>query len=584
MRQSRPNGARARAGDKEPMNTKTLSLLLLAAPTSLVAQDVVPRPTRMTPTSGRFVLTARTEVVARGAARLEASLLRDYLRPATGFELPVVDRARTGAITLRLDRALKEAGDEGYALDVRAKGILLRARTRAGLFYGIQSLRQLLPPQIYRRASVTGVDWTIPAVAIEDRPRFAWRGSHLDVGRHFMPKEFVLKHLELMAQHKLNVFHWHLTEDQGWRIEIKKYPRLTEVGAWRRESVLPPWTPDPSQRKFDGTPHGGFYTQDEVREVVAFAAARHITVVPEIEMPGHARAAIAAYPALGNFPETRPEVATTWGIHPVVFSVEDGTLTFLKDVLDEVLVLFPSPFIHVGGDECPKEEWARAPSALARLETLGFVPEGTTGADLQGYRNEQGQPAPHPALHKLQSWFVSQIDAYLTAKGRRLVGWDEILEGGLAPGATVMSWRGEQGGIDAARQGHDVVMAPNSHTYLDHYQAEVGVPGFREPYAHRGFTSLEKVYSYEPVPAALGPAEAKHVLGSQAQMWTEFTNDAKQVEYMLWPRLAAMAEVLWTAKDRRDFGDFQKRSPSELGRLAVQDVNYRREGGPRWPY
>ncbi len=566
------------------MKARTLSLLLLAVPAALSAQDVVPRPVSMTRATGRFVLSASTHIVARGEARIEAEKLRDYLRPATGLELPVVSQARAGSIALVLDPALQGAGNEGYRLDVRARGVVIRARKRAGLFYGIQSLRQLLPAQIYRRAKAADVVWAIPAVRIEDAPRFVWRGSHLDVGRHFLPKEQVLKHLELMAQHKLNVFHWHLTEDQGWRIEIKKYPRLTEVGAWRRESVLPPWTHDPAQRRFDATPHGGYYTQQDVLEVVAFAAARQITVVPEIEMPGHARAAIAAYPELGNFPETQHEVATTWGIHPVVFSVEERTLAFLKDVLDEVLTLFPSRFIHIGGDECPKAEWARAPSALARMKQLGLLPEGATSEELQAYKDESGKPAPHPALHALQSWFVTQIDAHLTGKGRRLVGWDEILEGGLAPGATVMSWRGEQGGIAAAMQGHDVVMAPNSHTYLDYYQADPAAPGSREPYAHRGFTSLERVYSYDPVPAALAADKAKHVLGSQAQMWSEFTRDPKQVEYMLWPRLAAMAEVLWTPKEHKDFADFQKRKLSDLERLEIQDVNYRREGGPRGPY
>ncbi len=559
-------------------------LLLLFAVAPLAAQGVVPRPVRMIRGEGRFVLDARTRIVARGGATEEARKLRDYLRPATGFTLPIVGETQPRAISLVLDPALRSAGDEGYTLDVGVRGVVIRAARSAGLFYGVQSLRQLLPAEIFRDAPVAGVTWAIRVVRIEDWPRFAWRGSHLDVGRHFLPKEFVLKHLELMAQHKLNVFHWHLTEDQGWRIEIKKYPRLTEVGAWRRETVLPPWTHDPAERRFDGTPYGGFYTQDDVREVVAFAARRHITVVPEIEMPGHARAAIASYPELGNFPDARPEVATSWGIHTIVFSVEDRTLAFLKDVLDEVLSLFPSPFIHVGGDECPKLEWSQAPSALARMKQLGLLPETATLEDVQGYRDANGAPAPHPALHQLQSWFITQIDAYLTGKGRRLVGWDEILEGGLAPGATVMSWRGEQGGIDAANQGHDVVMAPNAYTYLDHYQADPQAPGFREPFAHRGFTSLARVYSYEPVPAALAPEQAKHVLGSQAQMWTEFTNDGKQVEYMLWPRLAAMAEVLWTPKDRKDLADFQSRCASDLARLEVQDVNYRREGGPRWPY
>ena len=575
------------------MNLKLETAFLISLSLgSLEAQEIVPRPVKITKTEGRYVMGPGARIVAAGEAKLEAEKLRSYLRPATGFELPIVDsakdRARAGAgegsISLLLDPAAKGFGAEGYALRASAGGVVIRASRPAGLFYGIQSLRQLLPPQIYRRAKVGGVAWVVPAVEVEDQPRFSWRGSHLDVGRHFMPKEFVLKHIELMAQHKLNVFHWHLTEDQGWRIEIKKYPKLTEVGAWRKETVQPPWTPDPSQRTFDGKPHGGFYTQDDVREVVAFAAARHITVVPEIEMPGHAKAAIAAYPELGNFPDVKHEVGTAWGIIPVVFSVEDRTIAFLKDVLDEVMALFPSPFIHIGGDECPKIEWSQAPSAMARMKQLGLVPATTTPEDLQSFRDETGKPVPHPALHRLQSWFVSQIDAYLTGKGRRLVGWDEILEGGLAPGATVMSWRGEQGGIDAATQGHDVVMAPNSHTYLDFYQADPAAPGSREPHAHRGFTNLARIYGYEPVPAQLAADKAQHVLGSQAQVWTEYMPNAKHVEYMIWPRLAAMAEVLWTPKERKDFEDFQKRNAVDLQRLEAQDVNYRRDSGPRGPY
>jgi hexosaminidase len=567
------------------MRLKVAAVLLLPLSAgSLAAQDIVPRPVKVTSLEGRFVLGPGTHIAAAGDARLEAEKLRSYLRPATGFELPVVARGGPGSISLSLDPGRAALSDEGYTLSIRSSAVEVRARKPAGLFYGIQSLRQLLPPQIYRSGTVKGITWSIPCVSIEDEPRFSWRGSHLDVGRHFMPKEFILKHLELMAQHKLNVFHWHLTEDQGWRIEIKRYPRLTDVGAWRRETVRPPYSPDPAKRTFDGKAHGGFYTQEDVKEVVAYAAARHIDVVPEIEMPGHAQAAIASYPELGNFPDVKHEVATAWGIIPVVFSVEDRTIAFLEDVLDEVMMLFPGPFIHIGGDECPKVEWAKADSALARLKQLKLVPDGMTSENLQSYTDETGKPAPHPALHQLQSWFVSQIDAYLTRKGRRLVGWDEILEGGLAPGATVMSWRGEKGGIEAATQGHDVVMAPNSHTYFDYYQADADAPGSREPYAHRGVTSVARVYSYEPVPAMLPADKVRHVLGSQAQMWTEYVPDPKHAEYMIWPRLAAMSEVLWTSRERKDFDDFQRRSPSELARLQAQDVNYRPETGPRGPF
>jgi hexosaminidase len=567
------------------MNLKPATLLVLSLGAgSLQAQDIVPRPAKLTTAEGRFVLSAATAISATGAARAEAEKLRDYLRPATGFELPIVTEAHKGSIALALDPALAPLGDEGYTLDAAPGGVTIKAAKPAGLFYAVQSLRQLLPPEIYRAARAEGVVWSIPAVHVEDRPRFGWRGSHLDVGRHFMSKAFVLKHLELMAQHKLNVFHWHLTEDQGWRLEIKKYPKLTEVGAWRKETVIAQTQYDPAGRKFDGQPHGGFYTQEDVKEVVAFAAARHITVVPEIEMPGHARAAIASYPELGNFPDVRPDVAPHWGIIPVVFSVEDRTISFLKDVLDEVLVLFPSPFIHVGGDECPKVEWAKAPSALARMKQLKLVAPDATPDDLQGTKDANGRLVPHPALHKLQSWFIAQMDAYLTSKGRRLVGWDEILEGGLAPGAAVMSWRGEQGGIEAASQDHDVVMAPHDYTYLDYSQVAPGTPGFREPYAHGGLTTLERIYSYDPIPAQLAPDKAKHVLGSQAQMWTEYTPTEKHVEYMLWPRLAAMAEVVWTPKERKDFADFKRRNVAEIKRLETQDVNCRHEDGPRGPY
>lgn len=554
-----------------------LILLLLAFVAS--AQDVIPKPAHIQLSTGRVVLGPATRILASGAALPIAERLQGYLKPATGLPLPVQHgKGGTDVISLALDPSGAAMGPEGYRLEAVGNRISLRAFQPAGLFYGVQTLRQLLSSEVFRGAKVEGAGWSVPACLIEDQPRFSWRGSHLDVGRHFMPKDFIKKHLDLMAMHKLNVFHWHLTEDQGWRIEIKKYPRLTEVGAWRRETVLPMYmkADRASQRLFDGTPHGGFYTQEEVKEIVAYAADRFITVVPEIEMPGHSTAAIAAYPELGNFPDRKVEVGTYWGVFPSVFGVEDANIQFLKDVLDEVMALFPSKTIHIGGDECPKSEWAKSERALARMKREGIVPAATTLADLQNYRNEKGERAEHPALHQLQAWFIRQFDAYLSSKGRRLMGWSEILEGGLAPNAAVMSWLGEEAGIQAAKASHDVVMAPESHTYFDYYQAKGA-----EPQAIGGFTPLEKIYAYEPMPAGLDAAQQRHVLGAQGQLWTEYMSGPAKVEYMAWPRLSALAEVVWSPKEGRDFGDFQKRLDVHLHRLDALSVGYRPLSGAK---
>ena len=367
-----------------------------------------------------------------------------------------------------------------------------------------------------------------------------------------MPKEFVKKYIDLLALHKMNVFHWHLTDDQGWRLEIKKYPRLTSVGAWRSQTIVGHPGRDSTQDVYDHKPTGGFYTQDDAREIVAYAGDRFITVVPEIEMPGHAQAAIAAYPMLGNFGETVP-VWTRWGVTNHILNPSDTTIRFMQDVLTEVMAIFPGPFIHTGGDEAPKTEWKASPRAQAMMHALGDTTED-----------------------QLQSWFTKQMDAFLTSKGRRLVGWDEILEGGLAPGAVVMSWRGIQGGITAARADHDVVMAPGSYTYFDHYQS---LARDSEPPAIGGFLPIDSVYSYDPVPAELEPQYVKHILGAQAQVWTEYIPDPKQVEYMAFPRMAAIAEVDWTPVARKNFADFQRRLTTDLDRLSILDVNYR----DRWP-
>ena len=515
---------------------------------------VIPRPVRLTPAAGHFTLTARTVIWTDPASAALGHQLARQLEPATGFPLAVRSGGAAPAegVVLRLDPtdpALDSLGAEGYTLEVTPTRVLARSAGPAGLFYAVQTVRQLLPPAIFRDAPVGSTTWTIPAVRIEDRPRFAWRGAHLDVARHFMPREFVRKYIDLMALQKLNRFHWHLTDDQGWRLEIRKYPRLTTVGAWRARTLVGRRvSADSTAWGYDETPHGGYYTQEDVREIVAYAAARHVTVVPEIEMPGHALAAIAAYPELGVTGQPT-EVGARWGVYSDILNAEPNTVTFMQDVLTEVMALFPGPFIHVGGDEADKTLWKASPGIQARIRQLGLADE-----------------------HALQSWFIRQMDDFLTAHGRRLVGWDEILEGGLAPNATVMSWRGAAGGIEAARAGHDVVMAPNGYTYLDHYPSRDVA---REPVGIGGFLPLDSVYLYEPLPAELDAAAARHVLGAQAQLWTEYVLDAKHAEYMAYPRLTALAEVVWTPAAARDLADFRRRLAVHLRRLQALDVNYR---------
>ena len=539
-----------RSGIIAAMASPLVAALLLssqaALPPALLA--VVPRPVRIERGEGAFVLGPATRLRADASLRRTAELLQEELRRATGWSFPLLDSfapADPGApeIRLRIDRSLAGLGSEGYRLTSTPGGVEISAAAAAGAFYGVQTLRQLLPPELLRKAKTPGVRWEIPAVRVEDRPRFSWRGSHLDVARHFMPKRAVLDHIDLMALHKLNVFHWHLTDDQGWRIEIRKYPRLTEVGSRRRESQL-----GRDEEKGDGTPHGGFYTQDDVREVVRYAAERFVTVVPEIEMPGHAQAILAAYPDLGNTPAP-VEVWTRWGISERVLSVDERTIAFLTDVLAEVVDLFPSTYVHVGGDEVPPAEWEASPAARERMREVG---------------------ARSP--EELHSWLMGRVGAFLASKGRRLVGWDEILDGGPPPpGAVVMSWRPAKGGLEAVRAGLDVVMAPTTHTYLDYYQSKE--PG--EPLAIGGFLPLETVYAFEPVPPELeGGERTSCILGAQAQLWTEFLATPEAVQYMAWPRLAALAEVVWSPRESRDLADFRARLAPHLRRLDALGVRH----------
>lgn len=536
----------------------TAGARLGAQTSTAIEPSIIPRPISMIRRPGAFRLTAKTVIVATRADSAAARRLARDLSPATGFDLPIRFSPVSSGNRVEFRRAASgdtTFGPEGYKLDVKPGVITITSSAPAGAFYATQTIRQLLPPSIFREATVSAMAWTIPTVTIVDRPRFSWRGMHLDVARHFMPKEFVKKYIDLLALHKLNTFHWHLTDDQGWRIEIKKYPRLTQVGAWRSQTIIGHVTNDSATWVYDKKPHGGFYTQDDVREIVEYARERFVRIVPEIEMPGHAQAAIAAYPSLGNFGDT-VSVWGSWGVSPYILNPSDSTIAFMQDVLTEVMSLFPGEFIHVGGDEAIKPQWKASPLAQARMQALGLKTED-----------------------ELQSWFITKMDAFIASKGRRMVGWDEILEGGLAPNAVVMSWRGTAGGLAAARAGHDVVMTPGSHTYFDHYQSRNTQA---EPLAIGGFLPLDTTYSYEPIPKGLEPEFAKHILGTQGQVWTEYLPDPKSVEYMAFPRVAALAEVLWTPREKKDFADFSARLVPHLQRLEALDVNFRRpDSAPR---
>jgi hexosaminidase len=500
--------------------------------------NIVPKPVSSRLLTGNFLLTRQTRLVSEGAeARRTADLFNDHLYKTYGFKLQVESEApRAGSSIHFTADGGATLPAEGYRLTADTKTVKVVGQ-KAGLFYGMQSLIQLLPLQ--RTAPLT-----IPRLEIADYPRLRYRGMHLDVGRHFFPVEFIKKYLDLMAQYKMNYFHWHLTEDQGWRIEIKKYPKLTEIGSRRKETVkdrlLDPYVGD-------GVPYGGYYTQEQIKEVVAYAQARFISVMPEIEMPGHALAALAAYPELsctgGPF-----EVGTTWGVYKDVFCPKEDTFKFLEDVLTEVIALFPGPYVHIGGDECPKDRWRESNIAQAVIKREGLKDE-----------------------HELQSYFIRRIEKFLSAKGKRLVGWDEILEGGIAPNATVMSWRGEKGGIEAARQKHDVIMTPGDYCYFDHGQ---GNPD-REPLHICCYLPLKKVYSYNPVPDELKPDEQRYILGAQANVWTEYMKTPDKVEYMVFPRMLALSEAVWSPLERKDYRDFLNRLPHQLARLDKQQVSYR---------
>jgi hexosaminidase len=489
---------------------------------------IVPKPNRITVNDGDFVFKNGMTVQASRDCRGKVLLVKK-LASAAGISLQN-DRSGKAAVVFTLvnDRQL---GEEGYRLAVTRSSIRVEAATQNGLYYGAQSLLQLLPPQIESRTKTVAA-WQVPCVDITDVPRFSYRGVLLDCCRHFSTIDEIKKMLDMFAIYKINKFHWHFTEDQAWRIEIKRYPKLTEIG---------------SNRVDDGKPYGGFYTQEQIKEVIGYAAARNIEIIPEIEMPGHALAALSAYPELsctgGPF-----HPRTIWGVEDDVFCVgNEATYTFFYNVLDEVCALFPSNYVHIGGDECPKERWKNCPKCQALMQR-------------EGLKNEM----------ELQSYFTKKMEQYLAGKGKRLFGWDEILEGGVAPSAMIMSWRGEQGGIDAANAGHDVVMTPTGYVYLDHYQGDI----LCESLKIGGFSTLQNVYSYDPIPKAIAADKAHHVLGLQGNLWQEYLYKPNQIEFQLFPRITAIAEVGWTQKENKDVTDFIKRIDNQQVRWDYHNVNY----------
>lgn len=540
----------------------TISLLGLLLMCSVIRAQVsiIPQPVsvKQPRINAKFSITPATVIVLEGSnLQKTAALLNDYLQQFYLFKLKVVDKSTSAnAVRLNYERLDKPIAG-AYVLTVNNKGAYIAGDNETGVFYGVQTLFQLLPvPDARLKMRPDKLD--IPYISIEDEPRFEYRGLHLDVCRHFFPVSYVKKYIDFLAYHKFNVFHWHLTDDQGWRIEIKKYPLLTTVGGYRNGTII---------GRFPGTGndnlhYGGFYTQQEVKEVVQYAADRYITVLPEIEMPGHASAAIAAYPELSCFPtestkhnpraawsgdSTGKQVQQTWGVFDDVFCAgKDNTFQFMQDVLDEVIPLFPSKIVHVGGDECPKNNWKRCPNCQQRMKDNNLKDE-----------------------HQLQSYFIQRMEKYLNGKGKTLMGWDEILEGGLAPNAMVMSWRGEQGGIAAAKEKHNVVMTPGNPVYFDHTQTKQ-----EDSVTIGGYNPIEKVYAYEPVPKELSAEESKYVLGAQANLWTEYIGNPRKVEYMLFPRISALSEVLWSPKEKKNWDDFVKRMKTQIKRYDLMGINY----------
>jgi hexosaminidase len=526
----------------------SISIFLLCFCLNASAQDtdpymgIVPAPVSVKKASGEFILSQQTALLTDSLHNKAVQFFTEYLHSKLNLrnEAELNSGQSVANSIIFTEKGIEGLPDQGYRLTISPQQVIVAGKG-AGLFYGIQTLLQLIPVD-------HGAVIKLPCAQIEDYPRFGYRGFMLDVCRHFFSVEFVKKTIDMMAYYKLNNFHWHLTDDQGWRIEIKKYPRLTDIGSQRAQTVIGNYH-DRTPQQFDNTPYGGFYTQDQIREVVKYAADRYITVVPEIEMPGHSMAALAAYPELSCDPSKTYKTYETWGVVKDVYCPSDKTFDFLEDVLTEVMELFPSKYIHIGGDEVPKDAWKNSAFCQKMIKKLKL-------------KNEEG----------LQSYFIQRIEKFVNSKGRSIIGWDEILEGGLSPNATVMSWRGEAGGIAAARQSHNVIMTPSSGgLYLDHAQSRSD-----EPLSIGGYTPLSATYSYNPTPAVLTSSQQKFIMGVQANLWTEYIPTESKVEYMLYPRLLALSEVAWTPLANKNFKDFSEvRLPVQLAYLDKNNLNYR---------
>ncbi len=509
--------------------------------------NIIPMPARIEPQKGVFKLSAKTMIFAPDAdASLQMLITNavNQLNSTSKLEIQTFWKGKEldNMIVFKENNSL---GDEAYSLNISPLKIVINYKSTRGGLYALQTLLQILPLELLTPSAknIPTQVWDIPTVIIEDKPRFGYRGIMLDAARHFFPVTDIKRFIDIMSLYKFNTLHWHLTDDQGWRIEIKKYPRLTEIGSIRKTSMLGHYR----DQKFDGKPHGGFYSQDEIKDLIRYAAAKQITVVPEIEMPGHAVAALAAYPEFGCNTDKIYEVASLWGVHDDVFCPRESTFKFLEDVLTEVMALFPSKYIHIGGDECPKTQWKQSKFCQDLMRKEGLKDE-----------------------HELQSYFIKRIDKFVSSKGKSIIGWDEILEGGLSPNATVMSWRGVEGGIAAAKQNHDVIMSPTTFNYLDYYQAEPAT----EPLAIGGFLPIEKTYSFEPVSDELSAEQATKIIGVQANVWTEYIDNEAYLEYMTYPRAIAVAEVAWSGKGMKNWTDFAYRLRQHFKRLELAKINF----------
>lgn len=529
---------------------KILLALAVAVSCSKVEEErvvsIIPEPqhVELDRDAGVFRLSRKVKAVVpqqnADSILTTVSFLNEKLSTAAGFSMDICDSAADAPAIFFMNAGLAH---EEYSIHVEPSRIVVEYGDGAGAFYAVQTLLQLLPTEIFASSRQKGVKWDIPCCSIEDRPRFKYRGMHLDVCLHFFDMDFLKRYIDIMAMHKINVFHWHLTEDQGWRLEIKKYPLLTEKGQWRKETVIGTLT----SGFYDGKPYGGYYSQDDVRELVSYAAERFVTIIPEIEMPGHALAAIACYPELSCGLEDHYETATKWGVFKQVYCPKDETFKFLEDVMDEVFELFPSKLVHIGGDECPKASWKECEHCQKLIRQLGLKDE-----------------------FELQSWFITRMEKYINSKGHEIIGWDEILQGGLAPNAKVMSWLGEEGGIKAAKQHHEVVMAPYPKYYLDYCQADPE----SEPLSMGGPTTLRTMYEYNPVPEVLTPQEQKYIIGVEGCVWTEYLPTPERVEYMAYPRMAAIAESGWTGGGHKDWDSFTRRLEVQFRRYDEFDLGY----------